>query len=322
MELGTSLGLTVLPPRSGNIDLLRLESDWHSALDLRVQSGEMSDITRRTYKTGLSKFLDWCADKVEIGADTIRVWIASLREAGLKPATINTWLAGVRSFFSWAFGQSLIPYNPAAGISSARRTTSRKHKREPLTDGEVRRVLALPDDTEIGLRDRAILYLMAYTAARTIEVHRADLSNLKTRSGRLVLEVQGKGREESDEVIVIAHPDAEAAMHDWLAERGNESGALFISLSRRSRGDRLSLASIREIVKGYFAKAGVHGKLKTTHSLRHSAISSAVRHHAPIEKAKAMARHASINTTLIYVHERDRIENPAEDFIRYDGDGQ
>jgi hypothetical protein len=31
-----------------------------------------------------------------------------------------------------------------------------------------------------------------------------------------------------------------------------------------------------------------------------------------------MARHADISTTMIYYHEQDRVDNPAEDFVEYD----
>jgi len=66
----------------------------------------------------------------------------------------------------------------------------------------------------------------------------------------------------------------------------------------------------------------VRGKGKTTHSLRHTAITSAVKHDALIEKTRSMAHHSSIDTTLIYYHEADRIENPAEEYIRYENDAR
>ena len=34
-------------------------------------------------------------------------------------------------------------------------------------------------------------------------------------------------------------------------------------------------------------------------------------------KARQVARHASIDTTMIYVHEADRLDNPGEQFIDY-----
>jgi integrase/recombinase XerC/integrase/recombinase XerD len=76
---------------------------------------------------------------------------------------------------------------------------------------------------------------------------------------------------------------------------------------------------LRQIVKGYFAEAGIVGDDKTTHSLRHTAITSAIRHHAPAEKVKGMSRHASLDTLMIYYHEADRVDDPAEEYIKYTG---
>lgn len=201
-----------------------------------------------------------------------------------------------------------------------RNGTNKRHRRDTLTDEEMRRVLSQPDrSTPGGARDAAFLALMAYTAVRTVEVHRADLGDLRTESGRLVLHVQGKGRDDKSDLVVIAHPEVESALRDWLSVRGGYPGPLFTSLSPRTRGGRLSLPALRQLVKGYFRAAGVVGDNKTTHSLRHTAITNAVRHNAPIQKvSRELARHTSIDTTMIYYHEVDRMEDPAEGYINYD----
>lgn len=299
-----------------------LLTDWLASLELRVRAGELSETTRNTYRRGAQKFLAFTPSPHALASDAVLEWIAKERAKGHSPAAINTWLAGARAFFDWTVATQRAPFNPTRGIRGAKRTgTTRQHKREELTDTEVKRVLAAPNAaTPEGARDRAILALMAYTAARSIELHRADLEHLRTEGGKLVLHVQGKGRMTADEVLVIAHPEAEAALRDWLAARGNAPGALFVSLSNATRGERLSLRALRGMVKHYYDMAGVRGERKTTHSLRHSAITNAIRHGAPVQKVRAMARHASIETTMIYYHELDRIENPAESFIRYDAE--
>jgi len=320
-----SKSLTVTQPKAiaHDADIRALVGEWRAALALQVAAGELSETTRQTYTRGLDKFLVWADRRSGVSDETIREWKAALLAEGYKPGAINTWLAGVRAFFAWAVGARRLLHNPAAAVKGAKRTgTSKAHKRSALTDAEVLRVLAAPDrSTPAGKRDAAILYLMAYTAARQVELHRADLADLRTEAGRLVLAVQGKGRSEADELIVIAHPDAEAALHDWQSARGSESGPLFVSLSNRARNERLSLRAIRGIVKAAFKAAGVVGKNKTTHSLRHTAITTAVKRGAPIQKVQAMARHANISTTMIYYHETDRVENPAEEFIAYNGGG-
>lgn len=294
-----------------------LLADWHDWLTLQVAAGELAPTSAATYRVGMSRFATWLAGNGGAGdAASVLQWKAAL-QAAHKPCTINTWLAGVRAFYTWAVSVGRMTANPTANCKGAKRTgTATSHKRDALTEAEVVRVLALANPTTpAGARDAAIVALMAYTAGRSIEIHRADLQDLQTDSGRLVLRVQGKGRVEKDERIVIA-PQAEAAMRDWLAYRGTAPGPLFTAQGNRSKG-RLSLRAIRAIVKRLYARGGVVGN-KTTHSLRHAAITSAIKHGAPVQKVQAMARHANIATTMIYYHEHDRITNPAEDFVSYE----
>ena len=136
----------------------------------------------------------------------------------------------------------------------------------------------------------------------------------------MVIDVHGKGQRESDDVMVVCNPDAIAAVHDWLAERkrcGCDGVALFVSMSRGTYCERLSQRYIRKMVKGYYDLAGVVGENKTTHSLRHSCASNMIDNGAPFQKVQSAMRHANINTTMIYVHEKDRLTNPGEAFVAY-----
>jgi integrase/recombinase XerD len=291
---------------------------WIADLAQRVSAQEISQDTAKGYERGAAKFLTWLSGQTP-SADTIRAWKAALLQSGTKPASVNAWLAGVRSFFGWLADREAIPFDPAAQIKGAtRKGTKKRHARQALTDNEARRLLAQPDrTTNAGKRDYAILALMLYTAARTIEVHRADVADLTTQGGKLVLMVQGKGHTEKDDILVLIGP-AENALRDWLAVRGTKPGALFTSQSNKSAGDRLSRSALREIIKAYMTAAGIHGSNKTTHSLRHTAISAAIRHGAPAEKVRGMSRHASLDTLMIYYHEADRIDDPAEQYITYE----
>src|SRR5512139_1133977 len=113
--MNTQTALTIAPLRSieERADLRAMLDDWQATIALRVRSGELSETSRRTYVIGAMKFFDWCSGFSIVTDDTIREWMAELRANGRKPATVNTWLAGLRSFFSWAVGARRLPYNPA-----------------------------------------------------------------------------------------------------------------------------------------------------------------------------------------------------------------
>lgn len=308
----------MLPARG----LPSLVADWHASLALRVGAGELAPTTATSYRRGLGRFLQWMETQrftpgAEVTGDTVRQWLADLR-GDYKPGTVNTWLAGLRAFCGWGVGTRRLGNNPCTGVGGAKRPGTReRHSRKALTDAEMLRVLDMPDrTTPAGIRDYALLCTLAYTGIRSVEAHRADLRDLTTEGERLVLYVLGKGRTER-ELVVIAHERAQAAIMAWVATRGQWPGPLFTSYSNRTQGERLSLPAIRAIVKRYYAQAGVVGEGKTTHSLRHAAITSAIRNGAQLRQVRAMARHASADTTLIYVHEIDRLADPAEAYIHY-----
>lgn len=290
--------------------LQELVPDWLAGIDVAPE-------TKQTCRRGLQLFFDWLSRwGRQLGPLAIRTWREELRKA-YAPSSVNTWLSGTRSFFSWALEMGLVPYDPTAGVRGAtRRGTSTAHKRGELTANEVLRVLATCDDAPAGKRNRAIISLMAYCALRQVEVQRADVEDLKTKDGRLVLWVQGKGRVAKDEFVVLPAP-AEDAVRAWCAVHPSGRGALFVSLGPRNHGRRLSRRSIRRLVKDAYRAAGVVGNDKTTHSLRHSAISTAIRNGASVTQVQAMARHANVNTTMIYFHETGRTADPAEDYIAY-----
>jgi len=292
---------------------------WHDALDLRSRTGELAQPTVTSYKKGMQKFTDWmqAEQPSNISPDTIRQWIAYMLKDNQK-RSVNTWLAGVRSFFTWCTDARLIPYNPTATVKGAsRKGETQAHRKNPLTNAEVRRLLAMPDtSTAQGARDNAILHLFLFTAMRSVEINRSDLSDWQTIGSQQVIYYQGKGHDEKDTFKIIVDPVADAVQL-WLSYRGNKPGALFTSLSDRSQGERLSLRAIRNLIKDYMHSAGIDDPKKTTHSLRHTAITNAIVNGATLRQVQVLAGHASANTTSIYIHNVDRLTNPGEKFIDY-----
>jgi len=277
-----------------------------------------SEATLESYRRGLCRFSKYLAENGITNptpADISEFRVYEL--ATYSAQTVNLTLSAVRSFYRYLVAVGAMPYSIASDVKGAKRAKANQHKRSELSAGEVLDVLATCDDSVEGIRDRAIITLMAYCGLRAVEVQRANLDNLKI-NGRMTLWVQGKGRAEADEFVVIPR-DQEIVLRRWLVERKKlgDDPALFVSLSKRNQGERLSTRAIRNLVKEHYHAAGVDDDTKTTHSLRHSAITSAIRHGATPMQVQAMARHASFDTTLNYVHEVNRLDSPAEDLIKY-----
>lgn len=237
-----------------------------------------------------------------------------LKASGHKPTTVQSYITATKIFFSWTEQEKLYP-NIAEHLKGAK--LDRNHKKDYLTSGQVKEVLANIDrSTEQGLRDYAMLFLMITGGLRTIEVARADIGDLRTLGDGTVLYVQGKGREEKTEYIKIS-ATAEKAIRAYLKTRANTADAdpLFTSTSHNNSGQRMTTRSISGIAKTRLQGAGFDSSRLTAHSLRHTAVTLSLLAGRDLAEVQQFARHANIATTMIYNHALDRAKNGCSDAI-------
>lgn len=237
-----------------------------------------------------------------------------LKASGHKPTTVQSYITATKIFFSWTEQEKLYP-NIAEHLKGAK--LDRNHKKDYLTSGQVKEVLASIDrSTEQGLRDYAMLFLMITGGLRTIEVARADIGDLRTLGDNSVLYVQGKGREEKTDYIKLSAP-AEQAIRAYLKARGekDEEAPLFSSTSNNNRGARLTTRSVSGIVKTRLQQAGYDSEKLTAHSLRHTAVTLSLLAGKDITEVQQFARHANIATTMIYNHALDKAKNGCSEAI-------
>ena len=292
---------------------------------VRYLASDYGASTASTYAAGLRRFRTWLAEQglelVAVAPVDVRRFRDEMKEK-FAAASVSNWQTAIRRFYAWMIEEGAPIANPASDVRGPRGSAGRKsHKRDALTDSEVCRLFAACDGDDTAVRDRGIFGLIGYCGLRQIEVQRADLKHLDSRDGRQVLWIHGKGAA-SASVYAVLPPAAEMHLADWLAERGVEPGPLFPSMSRANAGERLSGRALRAIWGKRKRQAKISGVHKTLHSLRHSAITKAIRAGGEPMAVQAMARHKSFDTTLIYYHEISRTERPAEDLIRYGGAGE
>ena len=246
--------------------------------------------------------------------DDIISYRESLKDTGHKPTTISNYITATRLFFEWLEQESIYP-NVAAHVKGA--TLNRDHKKDYLTSRQVKTILSDIDrSTPQGVRDYAILALMVNGGLRTVEVARANISDLRTLGDDTVLYIQGKGRDEKAEYIKVSAP-VEAAIREYLKLRGETSPEepLFTSMSNNSKGGRMTTRSISRIAKDSMVEAGYNSDRLTAHSLRHTAVTLSLLAGRPLEEVQQFARHANIATTMIYNHALDRAKNACGEAI-------
>lgn len=104
-------------------------------------------------------------------------------------------------------------------------------------------------------------------------------------------------------------------LQDYKEHYGIISGPLWRSFSRRNPGGRLTPTSIYRIVRDTAVAAGLPG----AHTLRHTGCTLAIEAGASIQQVQSHARHKQIETTMVYVHQRNRLRDSAADYINLEG---
>ena len=283
----------------------------------------ISDNSLSTYESAYRSFLKYLSDN-RITDPTVSDFIAyrdSLKEEH-TPNTVQLYVTALRQFFRWT-GRNMLYPDIGDGIKGAR--VDRLPKRDYLTAEHCRTVLEhiLGDETcdeETRARDHAMLSLMMVCGLRDIEVSRADWGDIRTSGGSWILAVQGKGREDKTEFVVL--PDrVREILNEYRSIIGpvGQEDPIFRSLSNRGRDGRLSTRSISRIVKNRLIDAGFDSPRLSAHSLRHSSITLALESGVSLEEVQQHARHRSMSTTLIYDHalkaEKNRSSGAASDAI-------
>lgn len=236
-----------------------------------------------------------------------------LKASGHKPTTIQNYITTVRLFFQWT-EQEHTYENIATHIKGAK--IDQGHKKDYLTGKQVKTLISDIDrTTEQGQRDYAILSLMITTGLRTIEVVRADIGDLRAVGNDTVLYIQGKGHDEKTAFVKVSEP-VEMAIREYLKTRQTDGQQpLFASDANRNKGERMTTRSISRIVKENLISAGFNSERLTAHSLRHTAATLNLLNGGTIEETQQLLRHTSINTTMIYAHHLDRMNNKSEDRV-------
>ena len=275
-----------------------LMSEW-------IASTDCNHCTRRAYSTAIRQMLDYfnLIGKTQPERSDLHAWRAELLKDHAA-GTVSLYITAARLFFKWLDMENRFE-DISRGIKGAK--SERGFKKDSLTPHAARETLAAVN----GLRDTAILTLMITTGLRCIEVSRANIEDIRTVGDSAVLYVQGKGRLEKNEYVKLS-PHAHKALLAYLADKKENTGALFTSTSNNSTGKRLTTTSISAIVKAAMRAAGYDSKRLTAHSLRHTAATLNLMAGGTLQETQQLLRHQNINTTMIYSQNLERMANQSE----------
>jgi integrase/recombinase XerC len=268
-----------------------------------VAERNYSEHTVRAYMTDLIQFMNFLkenrlpTDKKDIDVTKveeihIREFVGGLYNKNSK-ASISRKLTSIRNFIEFFIREGKIARNSAKLVP-----IPKGERRTPafLTVDEVFVLVEKPDNNGVlGLRDRAILELLYSSGLRV-----SELNSIKTGDADLTssfVKVLGKGGVER---IVPMGSKAIGAIKYFLEKR-NELTPKVDYLFINSRGGRLSVRSVRRIVKKYANLSGIPKNI-SPHVLRHTFATHLLGSGADLRAIQEMLGHKSLSTTQRYTH--------------------
>jgi site-specific recombinase XerD len=269
---------------------------------LRVEKN-LSPKTRAAYLYDLSRFREFLLENMgypeplsleSIGQEEVKAYIHHLREElDYRPATLSRTISSIRVFFDFTVAEGILEANPTDGIRNPRHA-----QKLPvyLVEGELKRLFGAPDlSTPLGVRDRAMLVMMAFCGLRLQELVGLNMLDLDFESG--TVRVMGKG---SKERLVPMNEDVARTVLEWLQQREPADGEKAVFLNRFGR--RLSGRMVEKLVDKYVEQAGISKQRLSPHKLRHTFATMLHSRDVDLVDIQALLGHASISTTQIYTH--------------------
>jgi len=286
-------------------------------VDSFILSQDVKQSSRNLYRRTLKQYFNWVDRKgyslSQIARPQLIEYKEELLSSGMSSLTVGSYITSVRRFYTWTEANKFYP-NIAKDIKSPKR--KQQFKKQPLTTDQATKLLGYYQNRDS--RDYAIVNLLLRTGLRTVEAVRADIGDITYKGSQRVLLIQGKGRDEKDNFVILTDKSYQPLERYLSTRRATGSEPLFISDSNNNRGERLSTRTISYIAKEGLKAIGLNEKQFTAHSLRHTTAVNILRAGGSLETAQYTLRHSNPATTQIYtatIKEEQRLQHSGEVLI-------
>jgi integrase/recombinase XerD len=287
----------------------------HASLFLDMLAAERgaSKNTLDAYRRDLE---DYLAYLTEAGTSpdaatsaTVRGFMASLEQRGLKATSAARRLSAVRQFHKFLYVEGYAPADPTAAVSAPKRGRSLP---KVLSVDQVDKLLqvahegaadpeAAPGERLKALRMACLLELLYATGLRVSELISLPRSAAKTRERFLV--VRGKGAKERLVPLTDAAKEAAAAYLAALEQQGKTTGPWLFPAD--SESGHLTRQAFARDLKAVAGGAGLRSDKVSPHVLRHAFASHLLQNGADLRIVQELLGHSDISTTQIYTHVLD-----------------
>jgi site-specific recombinase XerD len=304
----------VRPPRASPPELVARPT-WEGLIDRFAATLENAN-TRAAYRTALRHFFFFIAAQSlshphEVMPHHVARYLGEVAAEG-KPATVRQHLAALRALFAWLVREETIKADPTRlirGPALARQPTPGPEA------GELKRLMdSIESDSLIGLRDRALIAVIAFGCARigaVLPMRIEDYFWVGRRRWIRLHEPNGVRRE------LPAHGELAAALDAYLARRDlvHPKDWLFPPLRGHTRAPLNRIDAYR-IIRKRAAAAGLADKIGCQ-SIRAGALQQYFANGGTLAGAQRLAHLKSPRSTIAYNRSTAELTDEEIDRIRF-----
>ena len=263
----------------------------------------LSDNTVVGYRNDLEQFMQFLTPEIDIltiTKENILLCVGQLSKQKKSAATINRFIAAVRTMFSYSRKFGYIQKDPSIEIK-----TVKIPKKVPsfMTAAEVNQLCNTPLKNELlwQSRDECLFKMMYSSGCRISEITNLKLSDFMDNYHSAI--VTGKGNkqrrvffgEEARNAVARYYQDRKKVMAENHIEKPTDQ--LFIN----QKGEPISVAGIRYIITRYSGVEGTNHHVNP-HAFRHTFATTMLNNGADVRIVQEMLGHSSISTTQRYTH--------------------
>ena len=226
--------------------------------------GALSANTERAVRSDLAIYTAWCAERdlpaLPASAETIAAFVDAMAKLR-APATVRRYVASI------AAAHRALGLAKTARSEPVRRALQRMHRRKGRRQEQARgltgalreRLLDVPGDGLIDVRNRALLAVAYDTLLRRGELVALQLTDIveELDGAASVLVRRSKADPEGRGATVYLARDSVELVRVWLQRSGVREGRVFRSLCRGAVGEGLDASQVPRIFKAMAERAGL-----------------------------------------------------------------
>ncbi|HRP96891.1 MAG TPA: tyrosine recombinase XerC [Rhodocyclaceae bacterium] len=253
-------------------------------------------LTLGAYRRDLARLAALAGDSplAALGAHEVRHFVARLHAQGLGMRSIARTLSAWRSFFRWLVRHRGLAHNP---VEAVRAPKAARNLPRVLSPDQAGALLDAVPEAGLETRDHAMFELFYAAGLRLSELASLDIDGALDLAEGMVTVTGKRGKTRS---VPIGRA-ACAAVHEWLAQRGEWAGADEPALFVTRNGRRMGGSAIRARLARWATQRGL-GVHVHPHMLRHSFASHLLQSSGDLRAVQELLGHASIASTQVYTH--------------------